>query len=289
MKRMNQLQTSLQLLCFTITWCVLLQNGIAQISSGHIDDFQNLNVSGWTEGAFSPNQPVVVNTGGPAGDDDAFLRNVSSGGMGAGGKWVMFNQSVNWIGNYIAAGVIRISIDVRNTGSQNVHMRIAFNGPGGTISSSAVFTVVPDTVWQSIEFVIDPQAFIPLMAGGDATMTLSAVNEFRILSNPMPDNVGAEIVATVDIDNIHAEGISAINDPSMTAWTVYPNPATDQLQLFPNKHDDAVSITLLNPLGHVLMHQTLFPPYQLEIGHLPGGMFFLIIDEVSVIRVLAGK
>jgi hypothetical protein len=294
MNTIYKLQISIQRLSFTIAFCVLLQQLVAQISDGHVDDFQNLTTSGWMEGAVSPNPPMVISSGGPAGDDDAYLRNISSGTMGAaGGKWVMFNQSSNWLGNYISAGVVRITMDVRNSGATSVHLRIAFNGNGGAIASDTSFTLLAGSAWQSLEFDVDPMAFVPLGVGGDATSTLSSVNEFRILSNTQATNVGAEIAATIDIDNIRATGISAVRDRNISQWNVFPNPVTDRLQLRRSRlpagrqgYDQPVSITMTNILGQVLVHQTLLPPYHLNVPAQAPGLYYLLIDGVSSIPLI---
>jgi hypothetical protein len=190
MNGIRLLQTSFQPAVLFILF-LSTSSAICQISAGHVDDFQDLTVNGWMEGGVSPNPPTVLASGGPSGTDDAFLRNVSSGSNGAGGKWIMFNQTSDWTGNYLNAGVAKISMDVRNSGATEVHLRISFNGNGGGISSDSVFTIPADNIWRLIEFAIDPAHFITLNIGGDAALTLSAVNEFRILSNPQPELNGS--------------------------------------------------------------------------------------------------
>ena len=45
-----------------------------------IDDFQDGTTAGWSHGnPSSPNPPANVPTGGPAGEGDAYLQNVSIG------------------------------------------------------------------------------------------------------------------------------------------------------------------------------------------------------------------
>lgn len=282
------LQTSFQPAIFLLLYLCTLFSVQSQVMTGHVDDFQSLTVSGWVEGGVSPNPPVVIPTGGPDDKGDAFLQNVSSGTAGAGGKWLMFNQSSNWTGDYLSAGVSRIGMQVRNSGNQIVNMRIAFNGPGGAISSQSVFTIVPGSGWQSIEFVIEPQAFVALMAGGNPDATLSAVNDFRILSNPMALNIGEEIMATVDIDNIYAEGISAVGTLNTSEWQAFPNPATDIVQLTSQDDHATASVVLINTSGTVVKEQTLLPPYQLDVSCLHTGMYFLIVNQVNIIPVKIG-
>jgi hypothetical protein len=239
------------------------------------------------EGGVSPNPPTVLASGGPSGTDDAFLRNVSSGSNGAGGKWIMFNQTSDWTGNYLNAGVAKISMDVRNSDATEVHLRISFNGDGGGISSDSVFTIPADNIWRLIEFAIDPAHFITLNIGGDAALTLSAVNEFRILSNPQPELNGEAIAATIDIDNIRAENTSrTFEQPVLGGREVYPNPASgDRVHITHGAHDVAVSLDILNALGQVVQHNSLSYPYALDISDLENGLYFLVMDRNEVVRL----
>lgn len=282
------LQTSFQPAIVFFLFLCGCNPALGQIEPGHTDDFQNLNVSGWAEGGVSPNPPGIVPNGGPDGDGDAFLRNSSSGVLGAGGKWVMFNQSSNWTGDYLSTGITKISMHVRNSGSQNVHLRLAYTGASGVISSDSAITIIPGAPWQSIEFVIDPQAFVALNGGADATLILSSVTEFRILSSPTPSNVGEDIAATVDIDNIHAEGISAINDFNVSEWSAFPNPSTDIVQLSHEDFHEALSVTLINVLGEVLIKQTLLPPYLIDVSGKHTGIYFLVVNGVEIIPIKIG-
>ena len=72
------------------------------IGFGQTDDFEDGTVQGWVEGAPSPNMPTNVSDGGPLGVGDNYLKNISSGGFGAGSRLVMFNQS-QWQNGYLAA------------------------------------------------------------------------------------------------------------------------------------------------------------------------------------------
>ncbi len=58
----------------------------SQIAQGHLNDFQNGSLQDWREGAASPNPPLIVIMDGSEGINDAFLRNISSGESGPGGK-----------------------------------------------------------------------------------------------------------------------------------------------------------------------------------------------------------
>src|SRR5438309_10918787 len=88
----------------------------AAITFGQIDDFQSGDTMGWSQGGPSPNVPSVIPTGGPAGTDDKYLQNISSGGFGPGSKQVMMNMT-QWTGNYTMAGVTRVTAELANFGS----------------------------------------------------------------------------------------------------------------------------------------------------------------------------
>ena len=87
---------------------LVLGGSATAIEFGQIDDFET-DLGGWSEGLSSPNPPEI------GGDDtNHYLVNVSSGTQGPGGRMIMFNKSSSWTGDYTAAGVDRIMMDVRN-------------------------------------------------------------------------------------------------------------------------------------------------------------------------------
>jgi len=274
-----QLQTSFQLLLCSLCFLFPVVSGSGQITIGHVDDFENLSVSGWAEGPVSPNPPVIVDTGGPDGPGDAFLRNASSGGIGAGSMWVMFNQSGNWTGNYTAAGVMRITMDVRVSGGAEVNLRIAFNGTGGTISSTGAITMMPGQEWQNIQFDISTEDFVSTSGGGNIANTLAAVSEIRILHNPQPSYMGEIIAATVDIDNISVEGASANEDILLLLWQVFPNPARDFLHLSLPGNTEPVLIEIFDVMGVSVLRSWLRAPYHLDISHLLHGLYYVCIED----------
>ena len=99
------------------------------ISLSTLDNFEDGTALGWSEGAGSSNPPTHVTDGGPAGAGDGFVRNVS-GGFGAGSRLAMFNESGQWTGDYVSAGVTRIDAQLANFGTSPLAMRIAIaTGP----------------------------------------------------------------------------------------------------------------------------------------------------------------
>src|SRR5688572_16024391 len=81
---------------------------LAQVVFGQVDDSQDGTTMGWDEGSASINPPTNQPTGGPAGANDRYLQNISSGGGGAGSRMVMLNFTPRWDGDYNAVGVTRL-------------------------------------------------------------------------------------------------------------------------------------------------------------------------------------
>jgi hypothetical protein len=281
----STLQTSIQQLATPLFLVLFCQSIWGQIMPGNWDHFQDLSTHGWSEGAPSPNPPFVVPNGGPAGDSDAFLRNFSAGGSGAGSKWIMFNTSSTWTGDYLNSGVTDISFDVRNLGPANVHIRIAFHGAGGPIASTQSFTFTPDSVWRTVSFEIVTSAFVAVPGTGNTTQTLSAVSEFRILSSVIPSDQGDAIPVWVDVDNVLANPTTRVIDTSDEGWKYHWDQASRTLS-FPEAPDGLnVDFRLLSTTGQLVMRLSLGQSH-ITIPEYPAGIYFAIVDKKQIIRLL---
>ncbi len=184
----------LPLLIFT------LQNPAdAQVKKWYYLDFSE-DLGGWSEPDKSPNPPVIVENNG------AYLQNESSGGGGVGSKWVMINTSSAWTGDYDEAGIENIFMDVRNTGANTIHLRLAFSNDNGVhfVNTHAI-PVHPGTKWQTVHFSLDDDDLV-VSEEGNMEDIMSAVNTVRLLSSPSPAWRGETIKATVEIDNIMMTG-----------------------------------------------------------------------------------
>lgn len=171
----------------------------AQVKKWYHQDFGE-DLGGWSEPDKSPNPPVIVNEG------NAYLQNSSTGTNGAGSKWVMINSSTAWTGDYDAAEVENISMDVRNSGSETVHLRFAFsNNEGGDFVNTRAVRVDPGTHWQTIHFSLDDDDMV-VNEGGNIDDIMSSVGTVRLLSHPNPSWIGETIEATIEIDNILMAG-----------------------------------------------------------------------------------
>ncbi len=192
------------------------------ITVGQVDDFEDGTVMGWVEGPTSPNPTTNVSTGGPAGDGDAYLENISSGGFGAGGRQVMFN-SAQWDGDYLSQGVALITADMANFGQGSLAMRIAFGQ--GLAAQTATWYVsqqaidVPaDGQWHSVEFGLSEADLTCVNGACDSTSlvdVLSDVATVRIVAATSPDFQGDRISAILGVDNITAMGLMLLGDVNL--------------------------------------------------------------------------
>ena len=94
--------------CLFVFVFLLFKNSFAQISLSSLNDFENGTTMGWQVGSPGAN-PVNINTGGPNGAGDHFLRAVSDG-SGVNGRLVIFNTGATWTGNWTTAGVTNITL-----------------------------------------------------------------------------------------------------------------------------------------------------------------------------------
>lgn len=171
---------------------------------GQLDDFEDGTTAGWSEGAPSPNPPVNVPTGGPQGDDDAFVSNTSAGGFGPGSRQIMFNQA-QWIGDYSSAGVTRISGWVANLGSTPLSLRVAIEGGATRFGSASAFGLPPDGLWRRVSFDLTDSGMTRISGALALSAVLSGVTDFRLLSAMVaPASLGDSIPATLAVDDLRA-------------------------------------------------------------------------------------
>ena len=191
--------------CACALVAVLLTHTAGAISFGQLDTFQDGTTNGWETGQFAP-AVANISTGGPAGVGDRFIQ-LTADGSGAGGRLVGFNFTT-WAGNYIAAGVTAISIDLRNFSAVDLTIRFAFQseivqgGPG--YLSQAMF-LPANSGWQRFTIAItpgnvtavnSPTAYNTFFTNVQWTRIIHAVGTNSLNGDPVTGQLG--------IDNIHA-------------------------------------------------------------------------------------
>ncbi len=128
---------------------------------------------------------------------------------------VTFNE-LQWTGDYIAAGVSRITMDVLHQNPFNLQLRLGIaKGPFGSTGSGDTYvtndsiSVPNDGSWHTISFDVTPSDFVASFANTvptpNAAAALAAVSHLRILHNPEAgDFRGAPGGGEFRLDNITA-------------------------------------------------------------------------------------
>ena len=186
---------------------------------GQVDTFGDGTTMGWFVPGTSGNPPSNVSTGGPAGAGDAFLQLVAIGGNVAGGRLAALNE-FQWAGNYLAAGINLVRMNVYNFGPADLYLRLLFEdfegiGPPVNLALSANAVFVPaGSGWVTVEFPIAPVDLL-VETFGTVTGALMNTDTMRIFHNPDPTFPGPgvgipPVVVTLGVDNITA---AAVPDP----------------------------------------------------------------------------
>ncbi|MFO0811099.1 MAG: hypothetical protein U0746_20915 [Gemmataceae bacterium] len=177
--------------------------GWAQISFNQIDTFETGSTLNWGNGQGTA--AVTVSAGGPLGSNDHFL----SISPGPGGRLIAFNRA-QWVGNYNAAGVNAIEMDVINPSSTQIALRVAFkvdvtSFSAGYSLTSAIVLPPAQTTWQHVVVSLADANFTPISSPTvPLTTLLGSPAEMRILSSAVPSLNGDAIAATLGVDNIRA-------------------------------------------------------------------------------------
>lgn len=162
----------------------------------------------WRIGMLNFGIPSIQPNLGPNGGGDFALLTSSSPGNGPTSRLVIFN-TIDWAGDYTSAGVSSLRMDLRNTGSGNLFIRIAVNGPGGWFVTDGQ-AVNSGLGYASYLFDIRPASLSPGKTmtsplGDDVQATLSSVTQVRILHSVADASVIGEVAnAQLRIDNITA-------------------------------------------------------------------------------------
>jgi hypothetical protein len=190
----------------------------AQVTLGQIDTFTS-GAEGWFFGGGPggiPITPAAVDpSGGPGGAGDAFMHLNATGSAGPGSRLSILNAA-HWGGNYLAAGVGAIRMDVQNPSASDLFLRIFVEalgamGPTDIAVTRAVF-VPAGSDWMTVFFPLLPGSLanVPI-PGGSVTGALTNATLIRLAHSPTggePPPVDAELF----VDNVAALG--TIPEPS---------------------------------------------------------------------------
>ena len=177
----------------------------ADVFIGSTRNFNNGESGGWSNG-LNPDPQILP--GGPGGAYDLYMR-MTSDGAGAGGKLTVFNNSPEWTGMWLTAGVIRVEMDFRNFDAQNrdLHMRLGFLTSGGQGQPgwcTNAFIVPADGQWHHAVFILSPQTMVSVGSPWDWETAMQWVTQLRLFHSVTPSAVGTNFSSTVGVDNIVA-------------------------------------------------------------------------------------
>lgn len=197
--------------------CIAPAKSYAQVLLGQKDTFQDSTLQNWTNGLLA-GDPVNKPTGGPAGAGDRYLE-VSSGSLGGGPRSIVYNR-VQWTGNYLAAGVTSVEMDLANFGASSLSMRFALrSGTGNSATpgyvSTVAFSLPADGVWRHAVFNLDASNLTALNSPLPLATFLTSVAEARVLDSASPSLLGDAADTRVGMDNILAAAIAV---PEPTTW-----------------------------------------------------------------------
>lgn len=202
----------IRLVCLPIAMAwVLVASSTASALPITIDTFDT-DTMNWFVPGPSPNPPAHVATGGPAGAGDGYLSLTANGSNDAGGRLAALNAT-QWTGDFRAAGINAIEMDVFNFGPDDLTLRLLFedfDGPGPPVNLALTLDdifVPANSGWTKIVFDLSSSNLSALI--GSVEGALSNVDVLRIFHNPDPafpgPGIGIPIVTTVlGVDNIAA-------------------------------------------------------------------------------------
>lgn len=192
------------------------------LALGQQDTFEDGTTQGWVVGLLgnvSPVPPVNEPGGGPDGVDDAYLRLTSiagGGGLSPGSRMTAINVS-QWTGDYIAAGIGAIRMDLINLGATDISLRLLFANPQGApptdmaVTNQSIF-LPAGSGWTTVYFSISPADLTALL--GSSAVALSTATELRLFHNPDIGFPGPQGAAMLGVDNITAAASAVIPEPA---------------------------------------------------------------------------
>lgn len=216
MTRRSRALTTVLTACTLIALPAIVQ---AQLQVGQRDTFEDGTTQGWGVGPEHPMPPRNIATGGPAGADDNFLLLSALGGPGAGGRMSVINAA-QWTGNYRAAGIGSISMDLFNFGPNDLFIRLLLADPlmgpptNAAISSDAIFLAAGGN-WTHAVFSLGPDALTAVL--GTVNGALTNATELRLFHNPDPFFNGPPDSSPTVLANLGVDNIVAAPEPA-TLW-----------------------------------------------------------------------
>lgn len=269
---------------------------LSQVVLGQVDDFEDYTMSNWIKNSSIPNENIY--DGGPLGADDNFLR-ITSSGSGSDLD-LMTKNNAQWRGNYYQGNLSNrikyISMDVRNSGSNVIFLRLSFQTDYGLIyrcSTTNAIAVLPNDGWNRISFSILEENITALSDTFNYAVTFGSgsqgVEEMRILHNDQPAWESDPIDAILDIDNIMAES-ETLSTPTFEIkqeLKLFPNPTSDTLTIISNENEtEDITYNIVDLLGRVVKKGQSKLNQEINIQDLNNGNYIveIINTEGQIVR-----
>lgn len=167
------------------------------ITLGQSDGFDAGSLDGWSSGVVHPAPPVALPDGGPGGVGDGYLQLTALGGTGAGSRLVAFAGTA-WTGDWLAAGVDAVSLDLNNHGPDALSLRLYVVGNGIVAITRDAITLPAGGGWTHARFDLHPDA----LDGSPAA--LGQVFELRLYHGMAAVYPGDAVRVTLGVDNVTA-------------------------------------------------------------------------------------
>ncbi|WP_418638469.1 T9SS type A sorting domain-containing protein [Winogradskyella sp.] len=264
---------------------------LSQVALNQVDDFEDYTMGNWTKNSSIPNENIY--NGGPLGDDDNFLR-VTSSGSGSDLE-LMTKNTAQWQGNYyqgnLSSRVKYISMDVRNSGSNVIFLRLSFQTDYGLIyrcSTTNAIAVLPNEGWKRISFSILEENITALSDTFNYAVTFGSgsqgVEEMRILHNAVPSWESEPIDAILDIDNIMAED-QTLSIPTFEIkpeLKLFPNPTSNAITITSNENvTEAITFNIIDVLGRIVKNGQSKLNQEINIQDLNSGNYIIEIKNTN--------
>ena len=184
------------------------------VSPGQVDTFENGTTLSWGVGANHPVPPTVMATGGPAGTGDHYMQLQAIGGGGPASRLAVRN-GLQWSGDYTAAGITALTMDIFNFGPSDLSLRLLFEAGSPTLTDQAWSTVpvlVPGgSGWRSVVFPVTASD-LSAAPGSQVADALAGAVAIRLFHATLSEFPGEPIIVSVGVDNI-----TAVPEPATVA------------------------------------------------------------------------
>jgi hypothetical protein len=213
------MSTSIRLLFAFLAATIAAPDLAHAVTVGQSDTFDDGTTMGWHAPGPNPNSPLPEPGGGPTGPGDGYLMLRANGQNAAGGRLSALNDS-QWTGDYLAAGVSLIRMNVNNQGPDDLSLRLLFEdfdtlpGPPLNLALSATAVFVPaGSGWTTIEFPISPADLVN-DGIGSVTAALSNTDTLRIFHNTAPSFPGPGVGIPIVVSHLGIDNITAVPEPN---------------------------------------------------------------------------